>query len=303
MSAAGKLRFDRLPEPTTDLEQVKRDFTEFGYGLIKDCLSSDQVARIRERLLEQAQAERNAGKANLADDGKPYYGRPKNADTASFQLVRVLPNKGEVFRDLILQPKVLEIMRHGFGELDFCMSNLTGMVTRKGAVAQVLHCDQSYLPDPQPRPWVNNVLYMITEFTDDNGGTRVIPKTHRNPPPKIEYFRDGRILSYENVETMAIEGPPGTAFVFDGRLWHGAGPSRVPGPRLAISGYYMVPQLRQSENYPACIHDDVYAAMSVEQRAMLGFKRALTLNYIEPMREDGRTNTDTFAEFTPEMHL
>jgi ectoine hydroxylase-related dioxygenase (phytanoyl-CoA dioxygenase family) len=177
------------------------------------------------------------------------------------------------------------------------------MVTRNHAKPQVLHCDQSYLPDPVPRAWVNNVLYMITEFTEANGGTRVIPGSHRWPPPKIEYFNDGRIVSYEDVDTMPIEGPSGTAFVLDGRLWHGAGPTSVPGPRLAVSGYYMIPLLRQSENYPASIHDDVYARLTESQKEMLGFKRALTLNYIEPMREDGRTNTDTPAQYTPEMHL
>jgi hypothetical protein len=36
---------------------------------------------------------------------------------------------------------------------------------------------------------------------------------------------------------------------------------------------------------------------------MLGFKRALTLNYIEPMREGGRGNTDKPAHFTPELRL
>ena len=274
-----------LPRPSQDLEQVKRDFTQFGYGLIKDCLSPTDIAALRTRLVEQAQAE-------LAVQG---VGQPP------FQLVRVLPNKGEVFRDLILQPQVTEVMRHGFGELEFCISNLTGMVTRAGVKAQVIHCDQSYLPDPPPRAWVNNVLYMISAFTEANGGTRVVPGSHRWAPPRMDYFHDGRIVGYEEVETIAIEGEPGTAFVFDGRLWHGAGASSVPGPRLAVSGYYMIPLLRQSENYPASIHDDVYAGLSRAQRDMLGFKRASTLNYIEPVREGGRTNTDTPAPFTPEM--
>ena len=277
----------RLPRATDDIEQAKRDFTEFGYALIENCLCPDEVAALRQRLVEQATAERRA---------------PGRAQTP-LQLVRVLPNKGQVFRDLILQPQVTELMAHGFGALDFCISNLTGMVTIAGMPAQVIHCDQSYLPDPQPRAWVNNVLYMISEFTEANGGTRVIPGSHRWPPPPIEYHKDGRILGAGRVDTMAIEGGPGTALVFDGRLWHGAGPSSVPGPRLAISGYYMTPLLRQSENYPASIHDDVYAQLSREQRDMLGFKRALTLNYIEPMHEGGRTNTDTPAPFTPEMHL
>lgn len=292
-----------LPRPTDDLEQVKRDFDAFGYGLIKDCLSPDEVAGIAERLTEQAAAEARAGRALVTEDRQSFSKKPREGDTAPFQLVRCLPNKGAVFRDLILQPKVMDVMRHGFGGMEFCLSNLTGMVTRKGAPPQVIHCDQSYLPNPQPRAWVNNVLYMITEFTDENGGTRVVPGSHRNPPPRVEYFPDGRYICHDEVETIAIEGPPGTGFIFDGRLWHGAGASSVPGPRLAISAYYIIPQLRQSENYPASLHDDVYAQLSDELKAMLGFKRAGTLNYIEPMWEGGRSNIDTPSLFTPEMHL
>jgi ectoine hydroxylase-related dioxygenase (phytanoyl-CoA dioxygenase family) len=293
----------RLPQATTDLDQVKRDFSEFGYGLIRDCLGPDTVAALAERLTEQAAAECEARKAHLADAGRHYYGVPQHGAHAHFQLVRVLPNKGRAFRDLILQPQVTEVMRHGFGDQEFCLSNLTGMVTRGGTPAQIIHCDQSYLPDPVPRAWVNNVLYMISEFTDQNGGTRVIPGSHQWPPPRVDYHPDGRIVGHEDVETIAIEGEPGTAFIFDGRLWHGAGASRTPGPRLAVSGYYINHFLRQSENYPACIHDDVYAQLSDAQKAMLGFKRASTLNYFEPLHEGGRGNVDAVSDYTPEMQL
>lgn len=298
------LRMDReaLPKATADLDRARRDFSTFGYALIKDCLSQCEVAALRERLLEQAERECAAGKAHLADAGRPYYGAPRRGAHADFQLVRVLPNKGAVFRELILQPQVMVLMDQAFSGREFCISNLAGMITRGGTPAQVIHCDQSYLPDPPPSAWVSNVLYMITEFTDENGATRVVPGSHRQPPPRVEYHRDGRIEGQEDIETIPVEGAPGTAFVFDGRLWHGAGASRVPGPRLAISGYYMIPFLRQSENYPACIHDDVYRQLTPDQRAMLGFKLASTLNYIEPMIEGGRTNSDSVADFTPELH-
>src|SRR5580692_5647345 len=88
----------RLPRATGDIEQAKRDFTEFGYALIENCLRPDEVAALRQRLVEQATAERLAA------------GRAQTP----LQLVRVLPNKGQVFRDLILQSQVTELMAHGF---------------------------------------------------------------------------------------------------------------------------------------------------------------------------------------------
>jgi ectoine hydroxylase-related dioxygenase (phytanoyl-CoA dioxygenase family) len=277
---------NRLPEPTTDLDQVKRDFDEFGYGLIKDCLSVGQVARIRQRMLAQAEAER--GLYNLGD-------------APNAQGVRILPNKGKIFRDLILQPQVTEMMAYGFRGLEMCLSTLTGIITHEGTSPQLIHCDQSFLPGAVEKAWVNNTLYMITEFTEENGGTRVVPGSHRSPPPKVKQNADGTFAGYEG-ESIAIEGPPGTAFVFDGRLWHGQGACKVTGPRIAISAFYVTPVLRQAENFTASLHDEVYDRLSVAEREMLGFKRASTLNYMEPLHEGGRGNTDTPMPYTPELH-
>src|ERR1700759_1621809 len=126
---------NRLPEPTTDLDQVKRDFDEFGYGLIKDCLSVGQVARIRQRMLAQAEAERCLNKLG---------------DAPNAQGVRILPNKGKIFRDLILQPQVTEMMTYGFRGLEMCLSTLTGIIPREGTSPQLIHSDQGYLPAPVP---------------------------------------------------------------------------------------------------------------------------------------------------------
>lgn len=278
---------DQLPRPTRDLDQVKRDFDEFGYGIVRGCLTQDQVKQIRERMLEQAEAERVLYK--LGDHPKA-------------QGVRILPNKGAIFRDLILQPQVTEMMRYGFRGLEMCLSTLTGIITRKGTPAQLIHCDQSFLPGAVKKAWVNNTLYMVTDFTEANGGTRVVPGSHRSPPPRVKQNEDGSFAGYEG-ETIAIEGPAGSAFVFDGRLWHGQGPCKVTGPRIAISAFYVTPVLRQAENFTASLHDEVFERLTLEEREMLGFKRASTLNYIEPSREGGRGNTDTPMPYTPELHL
>jgi ectoine hydroxylase-related dioxygenase (phytanoyl-CoA dioxygenase family) len=274
----------RLPTATADLDQVKRDFDEFGYGLIKDCLSRDETARIRERMVEQASAEVKL--YGLTEPPAP-------------QRLRFLPNKGEMFVDLILQPQVTDLMRHGFRGLDFCMSSMAGTLTYAGQPGQIIHCDQSTLPGPIPDAWVNNTIYMISEFTEANGATRVVPGSHRWPPPKVARTADGGFAGYDG-ESVLIEGEPGTAFVFDGRLWHGAGATSVSG-RIAIVAFYMIPTLRQAENYPASLHDTVYERLSLEQRDMLGFKRASTLNYMEPHWQGGRGNTDTPMPYTPEL--
>jgi hypothetical protein len=283
-SAPGrKTGVDRLPRATADLDQVKRDFDTFGYGLIRNCLSPGRVDEIRERMVEQAKAERQL-----------------HPTTPEPQRLRFLPNKGLVFTDLILQPQVTEMMRHGFRGLDFCLSSMAGTMTPQDLPGQMIHYDQITLPSYLPQAWVNNTIYMISEFTSENGATRVVPGSHLwGRGPEIGRGPDGGYVGYEG-ETVVVEGEPGTAFVFDGRLWHGAGPARVAG-RIAIVAFYMIPTLRQGENYPAGLHQAVYERLTHEQRLMLGFGRASTLNYIEPMSEGGRGNPDTPMPYTPEL--
>ena len=272
---------DRLPRATTDLDQVKRDFDTFGYGLIRNCLGQGQVSEIRERMRDQARAERQL-----------YRTVPEP------QRLRFLPNKGLVFSDLILQPQVTEMMRHAFRGLEFCLSSMAGTLTPQGLPAQMIHYDQITLPAYVPQAWVNNAIYMISEFTGENGATLVVPGSHLwGRGPEIRRAPGGGLAGYDG-ETVAIEGEPGTVFVFDGRLWHSAGPARVAG-RIAIVAFYMIPTLRQGENYPAGLHQAVYDRLSDAQRTMLGFGRASTLNYIEPMSEGGRGNTDTPMPYTP----
>jgi hypothetical protein len=72
----------RLPQPTTDVDQVKRDLKDFGFGLLKDAVSGHELKRLQTRLKEQAQGEADAGVA-FYDGGQ----------TKPNQRVWNLPNK------------------------------------------------------------------------------------------------------------------------------------------------------------------------------------------------------------------
>ena len=61
-----------------------------------------------------------------------------------------------------------------------------------------------------------NVMWTLTDFTAENGATRVVPRSHfsgRQPDPALD----------EDAEWVAAVAPVGTAMVFEGRLWHSTG--------------------------------------------------------------------------------
>ena len=79
-----------------------------------------------------------------------------------------------------------------------------------------LHADQYYVPQPWTAPFAVNVAWLLDDFTDENGATRVIPGSHRALPDFSE-----------PIETVPVEGPAGSIMVMDGRLWHQTGENRT----------------------------------------------------------------------------
>jgi ectoine hydroxylase-related dioxygenase (phytanoyl-CoA dioxygenase family) len=81
---------------------------------------------------------------------------------------------------------------------------------------------------------------MLDDFNDANGGTRLVPGSHLDP---------GR-TDYALEDTVAAEGPAGSALVFDGRLTHGTGANVTEAQeRVAVLTYHCRPFVRQQENY------------------------------------------------------
>jgi ectoine hydroxylase-related dioxygenase (phytanoyl-CoA dioxygenase family) len=114
-------------------------------------------------------------------------------------------------------------------------------------------------------PMVVNCMHMLTDFTVENGATRVVPTSHltgRQPDQAIPH----------PVPTVAAERRAGTAVVFEGRTWHAAGQNSTGVPRLGVTAYYAGPMCRQLSNFTVGTNDEVLARASPRLKALLGFK-------------------------------
>ena len=122
--------YPNLPKPTTDIEQVKRDLKEFGYGFVKDALSGAQLAAVQQRLKDQAQGEAEAG-LGYFDGG----------EKTPNQRVWNLPNKGQEFLDLLEHPLVEQFIPENLGD-GYHLSSYTANINRPGSDAMSMHTDQ-----------------------------------------------------------------------------------------------------------------------------------------------------------------
>ena len=78
---------------------------------------------------------------------------------------------------------------------------------------------------------------MISEFTDENGGTWIVPGSHRtsdNPTGDI-----GVPLFEPYPTERHATGPAGSVFLFDSRLWHATASNESNGRRISMIVRYI----------------------------------------------------------------
>lgn len=214
-----------VPKPTVDRSVALSDLDTFGYCIVRDALSPDQIELLRARVVAQAAGEVVAG-LDWRDSG-------------TNQRVWMLVNKGQAFRDLVLHPLVDEMMSHLLGK-DFLLSSATANIAAPGSEPMYLHTDQGYVPFATAKPLVANIAWMLDEFTEENGGTRLSPRSHTREEWTVD----------QTTPTLAAAGPAGSALVFDGRLIHGTGANQTSSTlRHAILTYFCRPFIRQQENF------------------------------------------------------
>jgi ectoine hydroxylase-related dioxygenase (phytanoyl-CoA dioxygenase family) len=253
--------------PTTDLEVAKVDLEEHGYCLVEGLLSAERVTSLRDQLAVLATAE-------IADGTDYVY------EAGANQRVWALLNKGDSFVELALDPTVAHLMEHLLGS-DYLLSNIDANIAGPGGKPMFLHADQSFVPTPWPPfPLVANVMWMLDEFTPDNGATRVTPGSHRSGEAPELTIADHR--------TIPVCGPAGTAMVFDGRLWHQTGANvTAADQRYGILAYYCRPFMRQQENWFLSIDQVVLERWGQPLRHLLGYENYLSLGMIDGMPRTG----------------
>lgn len=127
--------YERLPEPTTDIDQVKCDLREFGYGLVRDALKPEQLTALQKRLKDQADGEVAAGVSYLD-------GGPKKPN----QRIWNLPNKGQEFLDLLGHPLVEQFIPDFLGD-GYHLSSYTANINRPGSKGMGMHTVMSRYKD------------------------------------------------------------------------------------------------------------------------------------------------------------
>ena len=239
-------------------QQQLQQLDEQGYVVLERFMPEEFLQALRRRIEELHQQEgENAGREFRQE---PHARRLAN-----------LVDKGEVFQQLIAMPRVLELVGHVLGP-QFKLSSLNARSANPhSSEAQPLHCDAGILPDENGY-CVCNTIWLLDDFTSENGPTRIVPGTHKSGRFPQDVLDDPAARRPDEVTVLA---PAGSVVVMNTHAWHGGTANHTDAPRRAIHSFYCRWDQPQQQYQKRLLRPETQAALSSELRRLLALDDAM----------------------------
>lgn len=233
----------------TTIEEAVEHLATNGYVVLPDVIPAALVDTLRDRIDETIERDHISFGTNV------FLG---HRTRRVFNLLSRHPD----FAAVPLQSPMLGVVERVLGR-DLLLSSLTAIDIHPGQDAQPLHADDAALPVPRPHQPLGVVaIWALTDFTADNGGTRLVPGSH---------LADRRPRHDDEPLTRPTEMRAGSVIIYNGSLWHGGGANRSAERRIGIVCNYYAGWLRQEENQMLALTRDQVAAFPPRLRALIGY--------------------------------
>lgn len=232
-----------------DLEKHLSAIADQGYTVVEDALDPDLMNAISETL---ERTERDAGIV------------PANNDFEGRDTIRIynLLAHGGVFEQVPVHPMVLPVIE---GVLDdgCLISSLSSIAIGPGETPQLIHSDDQVIGIARPhQAVVCNSMWALTDFTEANGATRLVPGSHR--------WDHGPDLGVD-VDAISATMKRGSVLVWHGSLWHGGGANTTDERRVGLAMNYCAGFIRQQENQQLGIPREVARGFSSRLKQLVGY--------------------------------
>ncbi len=240
----------------------KKFLDENGYLNLGQLLTAMDVRNVNARIASLMDSEGEKAGAELLDS--PYIRHPKEAGA---DRLADLVNKGDVFDIFYTHPRVLAAIAHVLGR-DIKLSSLNYRAAKPGMGLQKLHVDWHEAVKPGEYK-VCNSIWLLDDFTKENGATRIVPGTHLSGVLPQQLLQNPEL---PHSGELIIEAPAGSVFIFNSHAWHGGTTNRTPRYRRSIHSYFCRSDQPQQVDQSRYITDATLSRLSPAAVKILGLK-------------------------------
>ncbi len=238
--------------PDTLSPEEKAFLDSEGYLPLRGVLSMEEVETIRAELARMMEEEgENAGKEVHQEAGT--------------ERLSDLVNKAPVFSVALNRPRVLAGIAHVL-QYDLKLSSLNARAALPGQGLQALHADWGRLETPGEYQ-VCNSIWLLDDFTLQNGATRVVPGTHLQQAMPKDVLSDPRESCPQEI---ILTGSAGDVVIFNAHVWHGGTLNRTEHPRRAMHGYFTRRSRPQQLDQVRYLRPETAQRLSQAERVILG---------------------------------
>ena len=232
-------------ELSMHIERLERD----GYTVARDAFDVATAEAVH------ADIDRLERELGIGMGGNGFEGR---ATTRVYNLLAL----GDLYAQVPVHPVVLALMHHML-EPGCLVSSLSSITIHPGESAQPIHADDQVIPVPKPHKAVTaNSMWAVTDFTEANGATRIIPGSH---------LADSSPIYGQHYDSVCAEMPRGSILVWDGGLWHGGGANVTDERRRGLAMNYCAGWVRQQENQQLGIPLEMVRSFEPALQELCGF--------------------------------
>jgi hypothetical protein len=183
-------------------------------------------------------------------------------------------------RQLVMHPLALgttsKLLAHA---TNFQLHLTQAIAIGPGQPAQPIHKDRwafDFFPFPTGYEVQCNTIWALTEFTEENGATRVALGSSTAD--------DTQAFTQDDTEPAEMER--GSVLFYSGSVNHGGGANQTDQVRIGLNITYNLAWLRQEENQYLATPRELAETLPIELLRVMGYARgAYALGYIDDLRD------------------
>ena len=212
---------------------LKRD----GFYVVDGVIPSSDVGRVRDDVVAAQKRGHDASEA--AKQATRAKGHRIGAEGVAS--MRQVINETQSFAPYVASRKLMDVVDALFGP--YARVSCTDCVINyPGNERGYWHSDwpynatnASHIPTPYPDALLHlSSIWMLTDFNDQNGGTFVVPGSHRSDNNPSAGLMDDIDRDAPYPSEMQVKGSAGSVLIYDSRLWHSVAGNVSDEARVAL---------------------------------------------------------------------